>query len=264
MNMPDPKTGATTPQPGGQPPAGPEGPQAPPQQPPAPATSPLEAKLEGDGVPENFRGKTVADVLKSYKEAEAAMLKAQAETAQWVAHFQRSAAQPPQQPASPAQPQYNPYDDLDERTGKAVQTIVQMSLKDSLEKAVVPVMEGVSGMQKEFVRAVRPDFNDLEERAKQYYDTFPLETRFNPAYGWDFAYRLAYAEKMGKPPLIPSAPQPAPPTPGPSTGPGAPPPTPQYTEDQLKWMKIQGMTPEQYEKYSHPVDIVKERMEKKQ
>jgi len=215
--------------------------------PAAPATDPLATKLDGEAVPEKFRGKAVADVIKSYAEAEQAMLRAQTEAAQW-----RNFA--------PVTPTYNPMDDLDERSAKAVNHLIQASIKETVNNVLGPIAEGVAGMQLEFVKATRPDFPEVETRARDYFNSMPLQARLNPAYGWDFAYRLATAEKMGKPALIPRTP--TPPVPGASTGaaPGAT--GPSFDKDQLRYMELTGMTPETYTKYGQPVDIVGEQLKK--
>ncbi len=225
--------------------------------------NPLAVKLEGEGVPEKFQGKTLADVLKSYGEAEAAMLHAKTETGQWRQFADQLLAkqgQPQQQQQQ--QPTYNPLDDLDERSVKAVSHIAQNTVKDAVDNVLAPIAEGVAAMQLEFVKATRPDFPDLEARAKEYYATMPLQARMNPAYGWDFAYRLAKAEAMGKPSLIPQTP--APPVGGPTTGAAPGPAPPQYDKDQIRYMEIVGMTPEQYEKYRKPQDIVGAQLAKDQ
>jgi len=226
-------------------------------EPPKSTVDPLTVKLDGDAVPEKFKGKTIADILESQKHAEAAMLTAQASAEQWRIFAEQKLT------AAPAQKQeevYDPYSDLDERTGKAVHTILQKTLEDAVKKVFSPIAEGVSAMQLEFVKATRPDFDQLEARAKQYFETMPLESRMNPAFGWDFAYRLAKAEQMGKPSLIPKTEPP--PALGPSASPGGLPPAPKYDKDQLKYMEITGMSSENYEKYSQPQDPVGEAMKK--
>jgi len=224
--------------------------------PAAPATDPLATKLDGEAVPEKFRGKAVADVIKSYAEAEQAMLRAQTEAAQWRNFAEGQVAKP----AAPVTPTYNPMDDLDERSAKAVNHLIQASIKETVNNVLGPIAEGVAGMQLEFVKATRPDFPEVETRARDYFNSMPLQARLNPAYGWDFAYRLATAEKMGKPALIPRTP--TPPVPGASTGaaPGAT--GPSFDKDQLRYMELTGMTPETYTKYGQPVDIVGEQLKK--
>jgi len=240
----------------------PDTPQTEPTAATQPQSDPSTLKLEGETIPEEFRGKTLADVLKSQQEAKAALSREQAAAAQWRAFGEeqaRIAAGATARPKEPDTPPYNPVDDLGEANAKAVNHIVQQNLQEALQKTLLPVMTGVAAIQKEMVRSVRPDFDKVEARAKQYFDSMPLEARFNPQYGWDFAYRMASAEAMGSTPMIPKD---QPPQPGPSTGSGGAPTTPKYDELQQKWMGMMGMSPEQFEKYSQPQDPVGDKLRK--
>lgn len=226
---------------------------------PTTPVNPLEAKLEGDAVPERFRGKTVADVMKSYGEAEDKMMKALNEAEQWRKFGEKSIMAATQQSQKPVDT-FNPLEHLDENTAKAVTTIASGALEEFNKAVLVPVIEGISAMQLEFVKASRPDFSQHEKRAREYFESMPVHVRVNPAYGYDFAYRLAKAEAMGGPSLIPATP--APPSLGPSQG-GTPAPAgPRFSEDQMKWMGLMGMSPEDYAKYAEPIDVVGEAMKK--
>jgi len=202
---------------------------------------PLAVKLDGEKVPKKFRGKTLSEVLTHIDVTDSELTKTQQENAQWRAYFEAKEAEV----AKPAEKPFNPLDHLDEKQAQAVLSIVDARNK--------PVLDGLSGMLLEYTKSIRPDFKQFEPRIKQIYASLLPEYKFNPEYGWDFAYRFAKAEAEG----TPAPPSPAPPVPGPSATGSAPAGKATLTEEQKLWAKRMGITEEEYAKFQKPIDAAR-------
>lgn len=200
------------------------------------STDPMTTKLEGDNIPEKFRGKTVKEVLEIHATTEGAKTKAETEVAQWAAYVkdQQTAAQAA---ADDKTPKFNPLDHLSEEQARSVDMISA--------SRVSPLLEAMGGLMKEVAKSNHPDWNEHEVRATKIYDNLAPAYKFHRDYGWNFAINFARAEAMKVKP-----PGPKPPTGGPSlTGDTPGPKKLTLNEDQKKWAKIQGMTEEKYAEY---------------
>lgn len=202
---------------------------------------PLAVKLEGDKVPEKFRGKTMGEVLGLQGTTDANLTKAEQENAQWRAYFQLEK----EKAAKPKEKEFNPLDHLEEKQAQAVLSIVDARNK--------PILDGLSSMMLEYAKSIRPDFKQFEVRSKQIYDSLLPEYKYHPDYGWDFAYRFAKAEAEG----TPAPPSPAPPQLGPSATGTGPAPAKGLTDDQKLWAKRMGLTDEEFTKFQKPIDAAK-------
>jgi hypothetical protein len=219
------------------------------------------AKLEGDKVPEKFRGKTVAEVLKTYGDLEVHASKAIDTNKQWNEWYQKNkpvielAARQAQggdrrdtgaarQPGSVGGQKVNPFEVFEEPQIQA--------LGDLFETAVTPLVGAITSIYKESVKSSRPDFHDYEERATQIFDNMPIQHRLDPKYGWAFAYNMAKAERMG------TEPPPAAPNTVTTSGPGGvtkPPEESEITDTELAFMKRFGIeSKEEAKKYAEPME----------
>lgn len=196
-------------------------------------TDPMSVTFEGEGVPEKLRGKTVKEVLAMQAEAEKALGTANLELGQWRQDF-HARQQAGQQPGKE---KYDPFAHLDEETAKAVLTLHQMQL--------APLTQGLSSVMFELVKGTRPDFDQVEKRVKEIYNQMDDYHKFDPRYGWDWAYKMAKTEVM--PPAAAPLPQP-----GPTTTPPMTPKAPELTPEQRKMAAAQGLTTEEYIKYLTP------------
>ena len=124
-------------QPGTPAPAPPEG---------TPPADPMAAKLEGDKVPEKFRGKTLADVVSAYEGSEAAKTKAEQEAAQWRAWGTSKVTEIEAREASRRESAPNPLDAFNEDQQKALLEVVGKGLQ--------PVVDGLSSLMKEVVSVI--------------------------------------------------------------------------------------------------------------
>jgi len=201
------------------------------------APNPLEAVLEGEAVPEKFRGKKTRDVLQVARDLEAAKTQLEQEVSQWRMWAAQKLQALEQQAAPPQAP---PPPEMEPEALQAVQQVVQ--------KTVNPILEGVGRMMKEYTKSVRPDFEQYEQKATMYYNALPPEYKVHPEYGWDFAYRLAKAEAMGV-----AKPQTQPPPPAPSTT-DIPPAKPSLSEEEKRVARIYGLSDEEYRKFSEVID----------
>ena len=209
----------------------------------------LEMKLEGDKVPEKFRGKTITEVIQSYDASEAEKTKAEAEIAQWVKYTQMLDMQEKTKTGETVPAKEAPWAKLDKDLVDGVVALNQAQMQ--------PMMVGISTMLKEFAKSVNPDFEQFEKRATEVYYNLPPEYQFSPSYGWNFALKFAKAEAMGTSP----PPGPVPPVPGKSQDPPVRTSPEALTVDQEAWRKKMGMSEEAYRKYGKmiPGSILKEK-----
>jgi len=204
---------------------------------PTPTPSPFNTPLEGEEVPEQFRGKTAKDILNSQMEAAKLMTRATQETAQWRDYALSLSAGPGgtktevPEDAAPA---------FEKPQAEAIASIVGEAMK--------PVLQMVAQTQLDMAKEIYPDWDDFEARAIEIWNQMPGKARFDPKYGWGFAYRMAKAEKI-EPGRRGAA---MPPTPGASLTPTIPAKEP-LDDEQLKIMKAMGMTEDAYRKFSEPV-----------
>lgn len=206
-----------------------------PKKEPLKADDPLAQKLEGDKVPEKYRGKTVEEILALTGVTETELMTAKKEIGQW---HQYAEAEEAKLAGEKKKEEYDPLEHMDEDTARAVSVLIANQTK--------PLTDAMDGMALDKVRQTRPDFSEFEERALKVYREMPFQHKYHPAYGLDFAYRFAKAEKEGGPP----PPGPAPPAMGPSnTGgdPGAK--EGALTKAELYIAEKMGMTPEEYTKH---------------
>ncbi len=250
--MPDPKDPQkSVPDPVPDPTVDPTEPIVDPTEPVVPAVqNPLELKLEGDGIPEKLKGKTVQEALTMLTESEGELTKATTESKQWQTFFSKQVGAPVTNPNDVTRqqqqqtPKYDPMQHLDEETAQAVGFIVGSQLN--------PIYEGLGAIFKEMTKSTRPDYDEHAERTEAIYKEMHPSYKFHPDYGFDYAYRLAKAEKMG-PPKTEKLPQP-----GPSVGPTPEPKGPlPLTETEKYWADKQGLTVEEYRKFATPIDITK-------
>ena len=214
---------------------------------PPPAADPFAAKLEGDKVPEKFRGKTLADVLESYSEAEKAKTKAEQESAQWRTYVANKLTDL-EAHAAERSPPANPMDAFDTEQQKAINDVVGKGLQ--------PIIDGLSSLMKEVVKSNRPDFEAVQEAATTYFNKMGPEYRVHPDYGWDYAYRMAKADQLKNTKSPPPPPQPGPTSTPPATG------APSLTTEEKEIAKRFNLTDEEYERFKLPVDVTTLKKEK--
>jgi len=208
-----------------------------------PVADPLATKLEGDKIPEKFRGKTLADVLQSYGDAETAKTRAEQESGQWrtwaatkLADLEARTA-----PTHDVAPTANPLAAFDEDQ--------QKSLVGLFTQGMQPIIDGLGSLMKEIVKSNRPDFEAVKDVATTYYNQMPYAYKVHPDYGWDYAYRMAKADQLKhvKTPVPP-------PQPGPSSGQPEP-STTVLSADEKDVAKRFGLSDEEYVKLREPVDV---------
>jgi hypothetical protein len=198
-----------------------------PEQTPVVAPSALDAVLDGESIEEPIRGKKVSDVLAMRKADQAEITKAKQELAQWRQWAAEQMSRPQTQAATSAgaqgQAQANPLEGVDAR--------------------LAPLMGGLAGIQKEFVRSNREDFDTMEERATAYFRQMPPLVQIDPNYGWDYAYRMAQAEKL---PTVREKLRL--PTPAPSAAPVTA-PKPSLSPEESRMAKTMGLTEDEWIKF---------------
>ncbi len=200
-----------------------------------PKKEPLSAKLEGDKVPEKFRGKTIAEALTLMGATDTELTKAKEELKQWYKFGQELETQ---KAGETKEKQFDPMEHLDEDQGKAIMTLIGEAMK--------PFGIAMDAYMLERVEQTRPDFGEYKERAMKIFRDLPTQHKYHPLYGLDFAYRFAKAEKEGGPP---------PPGPGPShmgpsnVGGDTTPKEGALTKAELYVAEKMNMSPESYKKY---------------
>jgi len=207
-----------------------------------PVVDQMATKLEGDKVPEKFRGKTLGDVLTSYGESENAKTKAEQESAQWRTWAATKLADLEARTAvtHDVAPAANPLAAFDEDQ--------QKSLLGMFTQGMQPIIDGLSSLMKEVVKSNRPDFDEVKDSAATYYNQMPYAYKVHPEYGWDYAYRMAKADQLKH------TKSPPPPQPGPTSGsPGAP--AIHLTADEKDIAQRFGLTDAEYVKLKEPVDV---------
>jgi len=197
---------------------------------------PLTLSLAGEAIPEKFRGKTVADILKSYSEAETALNEKSTLVSDWEKWYMKNH---PAEPAAGVEPEELPFDQK------------QISvLSDLLAKQLTPITQALDNVFLNNIKEVVPDFGSFEKRATEIYNQMPPQFKYGPKHGWAFAYNMAKSEMIG----LPKAGAP----PGISAGGPTPPPKTEsdLSEEELSWAKKQGLTPEEYKKFQTPREPV--------
>ena len=200
-------------------------------------------KLDSPDVPEKFRGKTVAEIAKSYEEAEALAQAKSKLVTDWETWYLKT--HNPDKAAEAA----GATDGGGTGTEEQLFDKKQLDLLGGmLNKSLEPIMSALDNVFLDNIKSIVPDFPQFEARAREIYNSMPAQFKYSPKHGWSFAYNMAKSEAMG--PVKGSAPPPvggAGPTPPPTTEPA-------LTETELAWAKRQGMTPEEYKKYQTPVE----------
>jgi len=207
-------------------------------------------KFDGEGIPEKFRGKTIAEIAKIYGEVETAKTKVEQTNKKWNEWYANEHL--PKQKANAAEDD----DDSGRTTSRsgvdprsAFEESQVSALGQMFEVAMNPVVEALGFIHKESLKASRPDFASFEERATEIFNQMPYTHKINPQYGWTFAYNMARAEKLGKepPPAAPNA----------IAGGGGAPATAPPGEEPLSaaedlWAKRFKMDLKEYRKYQVP------------
>jgi len=202
---------------------------------PLKASDPLSAKLEGDKVPEKFRGKTVAEALTLMGATEAELTKAKGELTQWYKFGEKLEAE---KAGGTTEKQFDPMEHLDEDQGRAIMTLIGEAMK--------PFGIAMDAYMLERVEQTRPDFGEYKDRALKIFRDLPTTHKYHPQYGLDFAYRFAKSEKEGGPPPV----GPGPSHMGPSnTSADTAPKEGALTKAELYVAEKMEMTPEEYKKY---------------
>jgi len=210
---------------------------------PAPSTSPLDIALDGEGIPQEFKGKTVKDILASVSDLMGAKTRAEQEAAQWRTYVATQQAAPAA-PAGPA-PE-DPLADIDPKVLQGLQVLFQ----NQFNMQMAPMHAALGNVMKNYVAAMAEDFPQYEERATQIFNQLPPQFRYSDQYGWKFAYNMAKAEKAGLPRPAVTHPGVAP------TAFPTPPSKPTLTDDQKKIAKNLGLSEDDYIKYQTEQDIV--------
>jgi len=229
-------------------------PGEPPKEPPKgepPKVDLMSQKLEGENIPEKYRGKTVAEFFTSMAELEGRATKSEQENAQWLAHFQGRAAAPKDYGVTEPAPAPGGAVDPRQVWDKIVETLGEeetQAVLAVLNLSSAPIVTQLSAITREIAKAQRGDWDKYERRIDEIYGNLHPEQRFHPEYGYTFAYNMAKAEAMGteKPPL------PGTPTHVDSGAPSDKKEPPPLTEEQDYWRRKMNMTVEQYRKYSTP------------
>lgn len=230
-NLPASQEGATPP---ATPPAGAEPPDA------------LSTTLDGDDVPQEFRGKTVKDLLAHTKELLGAKTRAEQETSQWRAYVAAKATEAEAVRNNPPTPVEDPLSEVDPRVLQGLQS----AMNNQLNAQIGPIMSAIGSMNKNFIRGEFDDFGDYEERATQIYNQMPPAYRFDDKHGWRFAYNMAKAERATATPRKPSTHPPLA-----ATTIVAQPTKPTLSDDQKKIAANLGLTPEEYIEYQDAKDL---------
>lgn len=194
----------------------------------APSVDVLAAQLDGETIPEKFRGKTVQELLQIYSDTDRKRTFAEQEAQQWRAIAESSGNTNQSQSQS---------DYFDEDAAKAV--------SGEIQKAISPIVDAFGRMQKDYLRETRDDFNQFEKRTDEIFAGMKPEHKVHPDYGYTFAYRLARAEADDERVVQKKK---APPPPAPSTG-GTSKKKDELTLLQKKHMEMMGMDEERYRKY---------------
>jgi hypothetical protein len=215
--------------------------------PPAPETTPpadpTTLKVDGDKIPEKFRGKTVADIVASYEEAEAAKVKAEQETSQWRKWGAHKLEEDTSKNAN------TNAADVPDLTNAFTED-QQKAITSALDKTMKPLIDGLGSLMKEVVKSSRPDFTELQEKATEYYNAMDPAYRVHPDYGWDYAYRMAKADQLKtvKPVAAP------PPLTAPTSPAGGPAPA-TLTAEQQAMAKQFHMTDKEYAEFQTVIDV---------
>lgn len=204
-------------------------------------------KLEGDKIPEKFRGKTLPEVLTAIKDLESSKTTAEQKVAQWNDWYRKEVLNKARATESEGD-----GDDGSRGSSKDPRTAFEahqvQALSELFDTAMAPIVNALSGIYKENVKTSRPDFDQFEGRAKEIFEQMPYTHKVDPAYGWNFAYNMARAEKMGKEP----APPPNTVTGGSGGAPTASTEPEKLTPVEELWAKRFKMSPEEYRKYGTP------------
>lgn len=205
-----------------------------------PAPDPLSMKLDGEQIPEKFRGKTAAEILAAYGELEGALTDKSKLVSDWEKWYMKNHPTEADPGNGGAGGSGNPELPFDQK---------QIDLLGSmLNKALQPMQQALDNVFLENIKAVVPDFASHEKRAREIYDSMPAQFKYSPKHGWVFAYNMAKSEATG----IPKAAAPPPISgSGPSPAPGK---EPDLTEEELNWAKKQNMTAEEYKKFQTPLE----------
>jgi hypothetical protein len=203
---------------------------------PAAATppSPLETKLDGDGIPEEFRGKSVKDVLSSLNDIKAAKTRAEQEAAQWRA-LTASKMEPPKTE--------------EEDPLSAVDPKILEGLQRRFNGQIEPMHMAVGSILKMAARAEFEDFAEYEKEATQIYNSLPAVHRYSDEYGWRFAYNMAKSTRASHAPKKSAT--------HPNMAPSMQPPAPaktELTDLQKKIAKEMDITEEEYIKFMNEQD----------
>jgi len=203
---------------------------------PLKADDPLAQQLpDVEGIPDKLKGKTVKEALEMLGGTQGELTKALTEISQWRKFAEEEELR---KAGETKEEEYNPLDHLDEDQARAVTTIVSNQMK--------PLTNAMDGMMLEKVEQTRPDFGEYKERTLKIFQEMPFQHKYHPAYGIDFAYRFAKAEKEGGPPPA----GPGPPAMGPSnTGGDITPKEGALTKAELHIAEKMDMTPEDYKKH---------------
>jgi len=197
---------------------------------------PLAQKLpDVEGIPDKLKGKTVGEALEMMGSTQGELTKALTEITQWHKYAEDEELKKAGEKKKDA---YDPLEHMDEDTARAVTTIVADQMQ--------PIMNAMDGIALEKVEQTRPDFAEFKDRALKIFMEMPFQHKYHPAYGMDFAYRFAKAEKEGGPPPV----GPGPPAMGPSNTGGEPGAKDDaLTKGELYVAEKMGMTLEDYKKH---------------
>ena len=224
------------------------------------AAGPLEVLVDGDGIPEKLKGKTVKEVVQMYQNSEHEKSKAETGVSQWnrwygemdrlgywnllskkAEDFKNKEAT-----AGAANP------DEEEPTAEGERPTPrrpsappdQRMIDEAVGRAVRPIVNTVSTILKRVVSEEYEDFDAHEKRASEVFNNLPLNMQADPAYGWRFAYHFAKSEEASK------APRKTLPAMGPSATSG---PQKSEVEDlsdlEKDIAKKLGLTPQEYVKF---------------
>jgi hypothetical protein len=204
-------------------------------------------KLEGDKIPEKFRGKTLPEVLASIKDLESSKTTAEQKVSQWNEWYRKEVLN-----KARAADEGDGGDGSSRGSSKdpraAFEAHQVQALSELFDSAMAPIVNALSGIYKENVKTSRPDFDQFEGRAKEIFEQMPYTHKVDPAYGWNFAYNMARAEKMGKDP----APPPNTVAGGSGGAPTAANEPEKLTPVEQLWAKRFKMSDEDYRKYGTP------------
>lgn len=224
------------------------------------AASPLDVVIDGDGVPEDLKGKTVKELMQMHRNSELEMAKAKTGVSQWnhwysemdrLGYWQllseraKDFKDKERASASVSPDDEEPTADGERPTPRrAAPAVDQRVIDEAVGRAVKPIVNTVSTILKRVVSEEYDDFDAHEKRASEVFNNLPLNMQADPAYGWRFAYHFAKSEEASK------APRKALPLMGPSATSG-----PQKSEvEELSDLekdvaKKLGLTPQEYVKF---------------